>query len=257
MSSQDRPRRRQSRADRRRAAVRAVEARRRRIRLAGVVAAVIVVIAVGFGIDRAVAGHASAASAPVPTGPLSALGSLQAPGPQGPAGPEGIAVPAAPQLAGLASVATGSTVDGIECNTSEQVLFHIHAHLTIFVNGQQRQIPYGIGIPGVQVQQTPQGPFAATGSCFYWLHTHADDGIIHIESPVQKTFTLGDFFDIWGQPLSGTQVGPAKGPVVALFNGKQFLGNPRDIPLDAQANIQLEVGTPLVSPVIVSSWTGL
>jgi len=255
MSSDGQPGRRQ-RAEERRRAARAA-ATRRRMMLGGIVVAVMLVIGVGVGIDRLVAGQASAASPTASTGPLSALGTLQAPGEQGPVGPEGIAVPAVPQLAGLASAATGSTVDGVQCNTSEQALFHIHAHLTIFVNGQQRQIPYGIGIPNVRAQQTPQGPFAASGSCFYWLHTHADDGIIHIESPVQQTFTLGDFFDLWGQPLSGTQVGPAKGPVVALYNGKQFLGNPRDIPLNAQANIQLEIGKPLVSPVIVSSWTGL
>ncbi len=37
------------------------------------------------------------------------------------------------------------------------------------------------------------------GGCFYWLHTHTEDGIIHIESPVQRTFTLGHFFAIWGR----------------------------------------------------------
>lgn len=256
MSSQDQPGR-QTRAERQRAAARAAEARRRRITLAGIVVVVMLVIGVGFGIDRVVAGRASAAVPAAATGSLGALGTLQAPGPQGPAGPEGVPVPTSPQLADLASAGSGNTVDGVQCNSSEQALFHIHAHLTIFVNGQQRQVPYGIGIPNVQAQQTAEGPFAAAGSCFYWLHTHADDGIIHIESPVQQTFTLGDFFDIWGQPLSRTQVGPAKGPVVALYNGKQFPGNPRDIPLDAQANIQLEVGTPLVAPVTVSSWSGL
>lgn len=38
---------------------------------------------------------------------------------------------------------------------------------------------------------TPQGPFIASGTCFYWLHTHAADGIIHVESPVHRVFTLG------------------------------------------------------------------
>ncbi|HET9014183.1 MAG TPA: hypothetical protein VFN57_01210 [Thermomicrobiaceae bacterium] len=256
MSSGEQPSRRRRAEERRRAEARAA-ARRRWVRMAGLAVVVIVVIGLGVGIGRAVAGQGPAPGPAVKTGSLSALGALQAPGSQGPVGPEGIPIPQVPQLTSLGSAATGSTVDGIQCDSTEQVLFHIHAHLTIFVNGQQRQIPYGIGIPNVQAQQTPQGPFAASGSCFYWLHTHADDGIIHIESPVQKTFTLGDFFAIWGQPLSTSQVGPAKGPVVALYNGKQYLGNPQDIPLTNHANIQLEVGKPLVSPVIVNSWAGL
>src|SRR5581483_12030445 len=30
------------------------------------------------------------------------------------------------------------------------------------------------------------------------LHTHEPDGIIHVESPVNRKFTLGEFFDVWG-----------------------------------------------------------
>jgi hypothetical protein len=104
------------------------------------------------------------------------------------------------------------------------------------------------GVPGAQAQQTPNGPFIAAGTCFYWLHTHAPDGIIHIESPVQRIYTLGEFFDEWGQPLGPAQVGPVTGRVVALYDGKVYQGNPRDIPLTAHAQIQLDVGTPLIGP---------
>ena len=97
----------------------------------------------------------------------------------------------------------------------------------------------------------------AAGSCFYWLHTHAADGIIHIESPVQRTYTLGDFFDVWGQNLTPTRVGPVGGAVTALYNGQVFRGNPWDIPLTKHAQIQLEVGRPLVAPVAISFPEGL
>jgi len=140
----------------------------------------------------------------------------------------------------------------------EQTIFHIHTHLTIFVNGQQRQVPAGIGIPGAVAQQTSAGPFVDSGTCFYWLHTHAADGIVHIESPVQRTFTLGEFFDEWGQPLSASQVGPAKGKVSVIVNGKVWKGDPRNAPLGSRENLQLEVGTPLVAPETIN-WpvTGL
>jgi hypothetical protein len=139
-------------------------------------------------------------------------------------------------------------VDGISCQTSEQTLFHIHAHLTIFVNGSARQVPAGIGIPGAQAQSTPTGPFIDGGTCLYWLHTHAGDGIIHIESPVKRGYTLGEFFDVWGQPLGPGQAGPAKGKVTVIYNGRVYHGDPRAVPLTAHAQIQLEVGTPLVAP---------
>jgi hypothetical protein len=152
-------------------------------------------------------------------------------------------------LASVDGEAGGNAVDGIECQTMEQALFHIHAHLAVYVNGHQRLIPEGIGIPAPRnVQQTSQGPFVASGTCFYWLHSHAQDGVIHIESPVRRTFTLGNYFDIWKRPLGPDQVGPAQGHVTAFVNGKRFTRDPRAIPLKAHALIQLDVGTPITAP---------
>ena len=248
------------------AQMRAAEARRRRRRnwLIGIGAAVVLVIA-AVGIGLAVIGGGSAGPSAGGGGTpqlklasLSPLGALKPASASGAAGPEGgVPIPAAPPLAGTATKATGKNVDGISCQASEQTIFHIHAHLTIYVHGSPRQVPAGIGIPGARAQSTPQGPFISTGTCFYWLHTHAADGIIHIESPVQRTFTLGDFFDEWGQPLGPDQVGPATGPVVAIYNGRRYEGNPRDIPLNAHAQIQLEVGKPLVAPETITFPQGL
>jgi hypothetical protein len=233
--------------------------RRRRIRLAST-AAVTVVIAVVAGIILAGTGSSGAVTG-APSGlslaPLSTLGALKPAPASGATGSEGVPVPAAPPLAGTAAAATGQPVDQISCQISEQTLFHIHAHLAIFVNGQGRQVPAAIGVPGAQAQQTAHGPFIAAGTCFYWLHTHAADGIIHIESPVQRAYTLGEFFDEWGQPLGPARVGPATGRVVALYDGKVYQGNPRDIPLTAHAQIQLDIGTPLIAPQPVTFPAGL
>ncbi len=175
------------------------------------------------------------------------------------AGPETIPIPVGSKLATLStSSATGQTVDGVQCQTDEQTVTHVHTHLTIFVNGKAMIIPYGIGIPGFEAEQTAQGPFVVTGSCFYWLHTHAEDGIIHIESPSKDTkFTLGQFFAEWGIPLSTSQVGPAHGVVTTFFNGRIYKGNPNDLPLGDHYQIQLDVGTPLVAPFKVTSWGSL
>ncbi|HEX6493806.1 MAG TPA: hypothetical protein VF112_09860 [Candidatus Dormibacteraeota bacterium] len=150
----------------------------------------------------------------------------------------------APALASADTAANGQPVDGIQCQTDEQVLYHIHAHLAVYVNGAARTIPEGIGIPPPrQVEQTPDGPFVVGGKCYYWLHSHTADGIIHIESPTQRIYTLGNWFDIWQQPLSSTQVGPATGTVIAYVNGQRYTGDVRTIALNVHTVIQLDVGT--------------
>jgi hypothetical protein len=140
--------------------------------------------------------------------------------------------------------ATGRPVDGIDSDTAERLAFHVHAHLQIYVDGQQRALAPGIGVvPPLQVQQTAKGPFVVGGTGFYWLHTHDDSGVVHVESPVQRQFTLGELFDLWGQPLAADRVGPASGPVTAFVDGAVVGGDPRDIPLTAHAVVQLDVGT--------------
>jgi hypothetical protein len=226
--------------------------RRRRLAWGG---AGVAVIAAATGITLATTGGGPA-EAGSPSGltlvPPSTLGPLRPVPAPGADGYEGVPVPDAAPLASTATIATGQTVDGIGCESHEHTLFHVHLHPTIFVNGAQRQIPAGVGIPGAKETQSPKGPYINTGKCFYWLHTHAPDGVIHIESPIQRGFTLGDFFDEWGQPLGAYQAGPARGHVTAFYDGKVYQGNPRGIPLIGQAQIQLEVGTPLVAPVLIT-----
>ena len=201
--------------------------------------------------------HRGSSRPALPLGSLAALGPLAAHGDPGALGPEGVPVPNAPTLAVAGSPSPGQSVDGISCAPLEQLAFHIHVHVTVFVDGVARRIPYGIGIAGPQTTGTPQGAFVASGSCFTWLHTHAADGIVHIESPLQRTFTLGEFFDVWGQPLSATRVAAARGRVTAFVDGRPYIGDPRIIPLFAHAQIQLEVGRPLVRPESIGFPNGL
>jgi hypothetical protein len=234
--------------------------RRRRLQRVGTsVGLVVAVIAVGLALSSG--GSTKATNNPstpvLKLASLSRVGKLTPAGPAGAVGPEGVPVPTAADLAPGAAGTGGGSVDGIQCLGTEQLLFHIHAHLTIFVKGVARRVPFGIGITKGQVQNTPQGQFIGGGGCFYWLHTHAADGIVHIESPQQRTFTLGNFFDVWNQKLSPQQVGPAIGPVTAFYNHQLYQGNPRDIPLNAHAQIQLNVGTPLIAPETVSFPGGL
>jgi hypothetical protein len=136
----------------------------------------------------------------------------------------------------------GAPVDGITCLTTEQTVLHIHTHLALFVNGKQLQIPAGIGIAPVP----PQG-------CLYWVHTHDASGIIHIEAPQIDApsggpYTLGMFFDIWGEPLTSDDVAGKRGPVTAYVNGAPWHGDLRAIPLRAHQEITLEVGKAMPPP---------
>jgi hypothetical protein len=77
-----------------------------------------------------------------------------------------------------------------EC-VNGNLAYHSHAHLSITINGIDRQVPAQIGI---------------NGACLHPLHTHATDGVIHVEPDQNRTFLLGDFFLVWGQPFNSTQL---------------------------------------------------
>lgn len=225
------------------AALREAEAarqrRRRLLRWGGVCAAVVVIAAVIVIVVLSRNGN-DAAPTTVASSALS-----------GPAGPEGISLEQGNVLAPASAAATGATVDGIQCNSNEQVAYHIHAHLAIFINGSLRPVPGGVGIVRPVAQQTAQGPFYGATNCYYWLHTHTQDGIIHIEAPSQTTYTLGQFFAIWQQQLSSGQIGSTTGNVTAYVNGKAYAGDPASIPLKSHEDIQLDLGSPTVAPVTI------
>lgn len=156
--------------------------------------------------------------------------------------PSGTGTPPTPSAGApiaVASQKTSSTkpIDGIPC-TSEMLSYHVHAHLDIEYLGRPVTVPAYVGI--------------RDNSCLYWLHTHDASGIIHIEAPHKVAKTLGNFFDIWGQPLSrgrvATQTVPAGKSMKVWVNGKLFAGDPRSIVLTAHERITIDVGPPFPGP---------
>jgi hypothetical protein len=195
-------------------------------------AAVIVVVLAAGGIIAGVASSSGGKKA----SPKPSAGA-------GPTGPEGIAVEEGTPLASLSAAASGSTVQGVQCNTEEKVAYHIHTHLSVYVNGALRPVTPGVGIVQPQSQQTPTVPFYGASNCYYWLHVHTQDGVIHVESPTQTSYTLGQFFAIWGQPLTSSRVGPATGKLTIFVDGKPYTGDPAAITLGSRKDIQIDVGT--------------
>jgi hypothetical protein len=84
--------------------------------------------------------------------------------------------------------------------------------------------------------------------CLYWLHTHDATGVMHIESPDTRTYTLGEFFDVWGRPLSPTRAASLHGKL-KVFVGKQRVNvNPRNIVLKPHELITIEQGRTVTPP---------
>jgi hypothetical protein len=135
-------------------------------------------------------------------------------------------------------------VDGIYCDSLEQTAYHIHAHLTIYIDGNPVSIPQGIGI-------------ASDQSCFYWLHTHSSDGVVHIEFPKQGSPTLGNFLDIWGQEFSQlgyrNQLASTAGWTVYV-NGKQVNTNFNQLVLQPHMVITIAYNSPNITPDTSFNW---
>lgn len=147
--------------------------------------------------------------------------------------------------------ATGQTVDGMTCLPQQGGGMHIHQYLELYINGQRVEASPGIGIP-------------QSAQCLYPLHVHDNEAnIIHNEAAAPTTFTLGQFFDVWGVKLSSSQVGQYKVDqshklVVEVFdaNGKMttITDNPYNLQLQDQETIYILYNSPNVKPVAYNGW---
>ncbi|HKB33480.1 MAG TPA: hypothetical protein VKF16_06395 [Candidatus Dormibacteraeota bacterium] len=152
-----------------------------------------------------------------------------------------------------------TTAAGVPCDHLEHSQVHYHSALQIVYQGNVLPIPANIGISG-----DPAAP-----TCFYWLHVHAaNPDVIHIESPANQVFTLGQFFSVWStwskaqggpnEPLDATHVSTltltADEKLVVyidLQDGKGaqvYTGDAKSIPLKSHEVITLEITPPAVTP---------
>ena len=145
---------------------------------------------------------------------------------------------------------------GLTPERKETLIYHVHAHLDVFVNRKVIRVPAGIGIniadPGVRRFKEPNGSVAYGGielcakPCISPLHTHDNTGVIHTETRTPRPNRLSQFFTEWGVRLSRACVGGYCNPTPIRWyvNGKRFSGNPRDILLTDKKEIALVIGTP-------------
>ena len=129
-------------------------------------------------------------------------------------------------------------VNGVYCDQLEQQGYHIHVHLTIYLNGTQVTIPQNVGI-------------ASDTSCFYWLHTHDTTGVVHIEAPATASLNLQQFLDIWRKGFSTlgyqNQLVSSTGWTVWV-DGKQISGGFSKVAFQPHMVITIAYNSPNVKP---------
>jgi hypothetical protein len=132
-------------------------------------------------------------------------------------------------------VARSLPVDELRCRAA--VGRRVEAHLELFARGRVIPIPPGIGIaPPLQ----RGGAYVHGGRCSYAVRTREPTGLLELRAGAVPT--LGQLFDVWGQPLSRTRLAAFHGSVRAYVGGVRWHGDPRAIPLRRHAAIALAVG---------------
>lgn len=140
----------------------------------------------------------------------------------------------------------GQVVDSVPCLRDDLPAQHSHVHVGIWLDGNAVTVPAGIGV-GRPWGVIANG-FIATGSCFAWIHTHDTTGVVHIFTQIGKSYSLGQLFSVWGQPLGTGNALGYRGSLTVLVNGRPIDGDPRSVPLVNFDNITLELGRLPESP---------
>jgi hypothetical protein len=138
---------------------------------------------------------------------------------------------AAPWNSGSAALSERLAPARLHALTMEGAVVHTHEHLDLYVNGKKVGVPALVGID-------PVGNFLTE------LHTHDTTGIIHLESPAQTSFTLGQFFCEWGVKLTSNCLGRYRGTLSWWVNGTRMHGDPAQLVLEPHQEIVIAAGRP-------------
>jgi hypothetical protein len=134
---------------------------------------------------------------------------------------------------------------GLPMLSSEGNVEHIHVHIDVVNDGQPIPVPANIGI------DTARGAISP-------LHTHDVSGVVHIESPVKREFSLGEFFSEWGVNLSADHIGgllaTGQKPLRVYVNGQPRAGDPAAIMFNQHDEIALLYGTPKAGETIPATY---
>ena len=121
-------------------------------------------------------------------------------------------------------------LDAIGVPARAGLTLHVHQHLDVFVNGKRVVVPAGIGIGNGLLSP---------------LHTHNDSGVIHVESTTARSYSLAEFFAVWGVRLTKRCLADecGDGKVHLFVNGKPTT-DPNRIVLSQHLEIAVAFGPP-------------
>jgi hypothetical protein len=135
----------------------------------------------------------------------------------------------------------GTSVDGLRCVRKFGKRFG--AHLEVFAHQHVVAIPAGIGIASPRLHTIDASVLG--GRCYYPATTTDPTGVIEVRRGARVT--LGELFDIWGEPLGPMAVARFRAattaPVIAYVNGRRWSANPRAITLVRHELVVLEVAS--------------
>lgn len=111
--------------------------------------------------------------------------------------------------------------------------FHVHALLSLFVDGEQVPVPTNIGIDQSSGYHSP-------------LHTHTPDGVIHFEADEPSPFTLQQVFSMWGVDFSSDRLGaytPEAGKQIHVYVNGEPVADPGGYEIEDGDNVVVAYGT--------------
>jgi hypothetical protein len=139
---------------------------------------------------------------------------------------------------------TGPRIDYID--PSLPLAIHQHVRLVVYLGTERVVIPSGVGIDlgGERI-----------------IHTHDESGILHIEDNKVREYSLGDFFELWGKPLSSDCLldycSNETHKVWVFLNGELWEGDPNKVPLLGGSEIILVYGTEEQASIARETSSGL
>ena len=136
---------------------------------------------------------------------------------------------------------------GLPALPSEVTDIHFHVHLDVVVDGKAVEVPDDVG------RNEAAGYITV-------IHTHDGSGVIHVESPADHVYTLGQVFDVWGVRFTATCLGgdstDGDRRVRVYADGTLLRRDPRLLVLGRHQEIVVTYGTAAQVPHPVPSRYG-
>lgn len=144
------------------------------------------------------------------------------------------------------------TINGLACvPASSQGKVVSDINIQYYVSGKQVAVPTGVGVD-------------SAAKCSYPLTVPQENFVAAHATDAKTTYTLGQFFDVWGQKLSTTQVGThvtKQGEKVTyeIWDGNGhfeiYNGDPAKIQLQNHETIAILYESPNAHPLPYTDWS--